>query len=276
MRWQSADACCADSSNNTAAHYAAAFGWLECLKRLIKRGADPNAPNDWKTTPLGIAMQKGHMAIADYLLEQDSVDVNIRDDDGKTLVAQMTEVITGSTLKQLNYLLEKKDADVTTADAQGYTPLHHLAKNYDPRKDINDNSNNNDDDDDNDVYDVDEQDDEAGDVNVDSRPPQEAAATKARSRVVAEQLRVLHEDDWPEEGKGPTTTKKKKKLFRKSSIDKQVVEASWGVDEEEERWRQMNPAVFFDRHRASRTGSVEWLVRWDQIRLEPDRREDLL
>lgn len=170
MRLQSADACCADSSNNTAAHYAAAFGWLECLKRLIKRGADPNAPNDWKTTPLGIAMQKGHMAIADYLLEQDSVDVNIRDDDGKTLVAQMMEVITDSTLKQLNYLLEKKDADVTTADAQGYTPLHHLAKNYDPRKDINDNSNNNNDDDDNSS---DEEDDEENEEDEDAMDEEE-------------------------------------------------------------------------------------------------------
>ncbi|ELR24365.1 protein kinase domain containing protein, partial [Acanthamoeba castellanii str. Neff] len=71
------------------------------------------------------------------------------------------------------------------------------------------------DNDDNDVYDVDEQDDaEAGVVNVDSRPPQEAAVTKARSRVAAEQLRVLSEGDWPEEGKGATTTKKSKRKMK--------------------------------------------------------------
>jgi hypothetical protein len=111
------------------------------------------------------------------------------------------------------------------------------------------------------------------------------AAEAAKEEVERQQREMVHQATVlaPWDGSSYSTTtnqkttkKKKKKLFRKSSTDKQVVEASWGVDEEEERWRQMNPAVFFDRHRASRTGSVEWLVRWDQIRLEPDRRENLL
>jgi ankyrin repeat protein len=63
-------------------HYAAGYGWLECLKFLVRNSADPNTMNDWKTTPLGIAMMKGHLACADFLLEQEGVDVNIKNDQG--------------------------------------------------------------------------------------------------------------------------------------------------------------------------------------------------
>ncbi|ELR24070.1 Oxysterolbinding protein, putative [Acanthamoeba castellanii str. Neff] len=113
------------------------------------------------------------------------------------------------------------------------------------------------------------------------------AAEAAKEEVERQQREMVHQatvlTPWAgssystyAEATATKKTKKKKKLFRKSSTDKQLVEASWGVDEEEERWRQMNPAVFFDRHRASRTGNVEWLVRWDQVRLAADRRENLL
>ena len=40
--------CAADTSGNTPVHYAAAYGWLHCLKMLIEAGADPNAANQWK------------------------------------------------------------------------------------------------------------------------------------------------------------------------------------------------------------------------------------
>ena len=42
------DANVKDSSGNTPAHYAAAYGWYHCLKLLFQAGADPNQPNDWK------------------------------------------------------------------------------------------------------------------------------------------------------------------------------------------------------------------------------------
>jgi ankyrin repeat protein len=37
-----------DSSDNHAMHYAAAYGWVECLKVLVKAGAEPDAQNMWK------------------------------------------------------------------------------------------------------------------------------------------------------------------------------------------------------------------------------------
>ena len=42
--------CSVDTSGNTPIHYAAAYGWLHCLKMLIKAGADPNAANQWKVS----------------------------------------------------------------------------------------------------------------------------------------------------------------------------------------------------------------------------------
>lgn len=44
------DPCAADTSGNTPVHYAAAYGWLHCLKMLIKAGADANAVNQWKAS----------------------------------------------------------------------------------------------------------------------------------------------------------------------------------------------------------------------------------
>ncbi|KAK6012142.1 ankyrin repeat protein [Ostertagia ostertagi] len=49
-----------DSSGNTPAHYAAAYGWIECLRLLAS--VDPSClkqENDWKLTPLSIAYLKG-------------------------------------------------------------------------------------------------------------------------------------------------------------------------------------------------------------------------
>ena len=49
-----------DSSQNSVLHYAAAFGWKECIDLLLKHGADINAANMWKVTPITIAMLKNH------------------------------------------------------------------------------------------------------------------------------------------------------------------------------------------------------------------------
>lgn len=48
-----------DTSGNNAAHYAAAYGWLDCLELLAK--ADPDSlsvPNSWHLTPLSVAYLK--------------------------------------------------------------------------------------------------------------------------------------------------------------------------------------------------------------------------
>ncbi|XP_006818908.1 poly [ADP-ribose] polymerase tankyrase-like [Saccoglossus kowalevskii] len=119
-----------DSSGNTAAHYAAGYGWWYCLKVLLAAGSDINTPNDWKTTPLGIAVMQGNTGCADLILEQEGVDVNFRDENGCTMVM----LVCGSTLgkgltSQLKYLVQDKKADVTLTDINKNNALHHVACN---------------------------------------------------------------------------------------------------------------------------------------------------
>mmetsp|Transcript_43736 Transcript_43736/g.71094 ORF Transcript_43736/g.71094 Transcript_43736/m.71094 type:complete len:1503 (-) Transcript_43736:654-5162(-) len=84
--------------------------------------------NDWKVSPLAIAMMKGHFAVADFLLGHEGVDINVVNDTGMTLVAQACSEIDESALNQLEYLLVKRHARVDLADKKGYLPLHHLAE----------------------------------------------------------------------------------------------------------------------------------------------------
>ena len=51
------DPCAVDTSGNTPIHYAAAYGWLHCLKMLIKAGVDPNAANQWKASIVHMSYQ---------------------------------------------------------------------------------------------------------------------------------------------------------------------------------------------------------------------------
>lgn len=43
-----ADPNVADSSNNTAIHYAAAYGWYHCVNVLLQATANPDVYNDRK------------------------------------------------------------------------------------------------------------------------------------------------------------------------------------------------------------------------------------
>jgi len=122
-----ADADAQDSSHNSVSHYAAAYGWINCLEFLIANGANANVFNDWKISPLGVAMLKGHFACADLLLNQKGVDVNITDDQGCTLLAQSCKILNTNSITQIQYLVEKKGANTEISDLNGYTPLHHLA-----------------------------------------------------------------------------------------------------------------------------------------------------
>ena len=50
----------ADTSGNTALHYACAYGHQNIMRLLVKEGADGKKENAWKVTPLLIALLKGH------------------------------------------------------------------------------------------------------------------------------------------------------------------------------------------------------------------------
>lgn len=65
-----------DSSENTALHYATAYGWLNIVKLLIEAGANPNIENEWKTSPILLAMLKNHFGILDYLINLNNLNAN--------------------------------------------------------------------------------------------------------------------------------------------------------------------------------------------------------
>jgi ankyrin repeat protein len=197
-----------DSSKNSVVHYAAAYGWFDCLKFLIeKAGADPTVSNSWNTTPISIAMMKGHLAIVDYLSNCPNVNVDARDDTGKTLISQsivpdltaanLSQVCTQTNQQtasaclpycscdnqhslcwiaiangfgQIKYLVVDKHADPTIADMLGNMPLHHLAatKPQDGQSDEQQSDDDDDDDDDDDNSDDSEDDDDDDDDDDDN------------------------------------------------------------------------------------------------------------
>ena len=57
-----------DSSGNTNLHYACAYGWYFCAKLLVDCGAQIDARNDWKLSPLAISILKGHKGMDDHFM----------------------------------------------------------------------------------------------------------------------------------------------------------------------------------------------------------------
>lgn len=125
----------ADSSSNTSLHYAAAYGWLECIDLLLKTGADVNAQNSWKITPINIAMLMNHNGSVKRFLEEPNVDVNGKDEKGRTLLILSMLSLDEESVDFIKYLLQK-GANLNIVDLEGQGPLHYIAK-YDPQAHIN-------------------------------------------------------------------------------------------------------------------------------------------
>jgi len=68
---------------------------------------------------------KGHVGLADILLEQPSVDINFRLDGGMTLVHMAcSSSLEEGIVEQLEYLVVKKSADCTLMDDSNANAVH--------------------------------------------------------------------------------------------------------------------------------------------------------
>ena len=102
---------------------ACKYGDLDKVKKLIDKGANVNAKNEYGWTPLHIAAWKGHPKVVKLLIKA-GAKVNATKDDGWTplhLAARW-----GNT--EISKLLIDKGANVNATNDDGDTPLHYAAK----------------------------------------------------------------------------------------------------------------------------------------------------
>jgi hypothetical protein len=97
------------------------------MELLLKAGADINAENSWRVTPINIAMLKNHEGCVKKLLEHPEVDVNCKDEKGRTLLTLSLLDLNERTVNFVKYLLEK-GADPNLPDVDERVSLHYLAK----------------------------------------------------------------------------------------------------------------------------------------------------
>jgi len=91
----------ADTSGNTPLHYAAAYGFWECVDLLVTVGADLNINNTWNLAPISVAMAKGHFGIVRRLLDYPGTDINCKDVDGRTLISKALDDLSPRTLEHI-------------------------------------------------------------------------------------------------------------------------------------------------------------------------------
>lgn len=76
-------------------------------------------------------MLKNHHGCVKRFLEEPNVDVNGKDDKGRTLIMLALCTLDEESLEFISFLL-KKGADPNIADLEGLTSLHYIAK-YQPK-----------------------------------------------------------------------------------------------------------------------------------------------
>ena len=102
------------------------------MQALLQAGACLQPRNEWGLSPLGVAVMKGHKGIADHLATLPGIDINMKDDKGRTLLASMLVEQQGggfsmNFMDEIKVLVERHGADPQLSDFGGRSSLHHLA-----------------------------------------------------------------------------------------------------------------------------------------------------
>ena len=120
-----------DSSRNSNLHYACAYGWWFCMQILLDVGADANHKNEWNLTPLSVAFLKGNKGIGKFLAELPGVDIEVRDDKGRTLLLNMLEdngdELGKDKVNEIIAFVNDHKADPKTVDNKKRNALHYIA-----------------------------------------------------------------------------------------------------------------------------------------------------
>jgi ankyrin repeat protein len=109
-----------------AAVFESAYqGYLELLKALEQKGADLNAKDDFRLTPLHRAVESGKWDVAQYLAEKIPQAITEKSTFGNT---PFHSVVKGGSLDIVRFLAEKNPDAISIKDRDGKIPLHLAVK----------------------------------------------------------------------------------------------------------------------------------------------------
>ena len=101
-----ANANAADKSDNTALHYAAAYGWYHVVQLLLQGGASPDVVNQERISPLAVSVLKYHDDVAQLLFNH-GADPNLADSQKRTLLMLLaTQKPSPKVNERISYLLD--------------------------------------------------------------------------------------------------------------------------------------------------------------------------